>query len=152
WDAFPKDENDVPDLSVGGAPGVNGYDFGGSQSGDGSSIVYVDGKLYISLCNGNKIVGFNNMPTRADQMPEFAIGTPDIYTNTLETEFIMSNPVPATDGSSLFVSSDFDGKLYVWKSLPDESGAKPDYVFSLPEAPWDNALYNNILALAGMQT
>ena len=152
WNAFPEDENDVPDLSVGGTHGVNGYDFGGSQSGDGSSIVYADGKLYISLCNGNKIVAFNDMPIKADQVPDFVIGAPDIYTNTLETEFIMSNPVPATDGNSLFVSSDFDRKLYVWKSLPDESGAKPDYVYSLPEGPWDNALYDNILALAGKQT
>ncbi|NQT67235.1 MAG: hypothetical protein HQ569_06635 [Actinobacteria bacterium] len=152
WNAFPEDENDAPDLSVGETHGVDGYDFGGSQSGDGSSIASADGKLFISLCNGNKIVGFNNMPTSADQEPEFVIGAPDIYTNTLETEFIMSNPVPATDGNSLFVSSDFDRKLYVWKSLPDESGAKPDYVYSLPEAPWDNALHNNILALAGKQT
>jgi len=60
WDAFPEDENDAPDLSIGGAHGVDGYDFGGSQSGDGSSIVYADGKLYISLCNGKRPGGFNN--------------------------------------------------------------------------------------------
>lgn len=148
WDGFPEDENDAPYLSVGGS-GVGGYDFGASQSGDGSSIAYAGGKLYISLCNGNKIVGFNDIPTVADQLPDFAIGAPDIYTNTLETEFIMSNPVPATGGNSLFVSSDFDRKLYVWTSIPDESGAKPNYVYSLPQAPWDNALCGSTLALAG---
>ncbi len=152
WNSFPQNENDAPYLSMGGNNGADGYNFGWSQSGDGSSIAYVNGKLYISLCNGNKIVGFDNMPVSADQIPDFVIGAPDIYTNTLETEFIMSNPVPATDGNSLFVSSDFDRKLYVWKSIPDESGAKPDYVYSLPEGPWDNALYNNILALVGKQT
>jgi len=152
WNSFPKNENDSPSLSVGGGSGSEeGYDFGASQSGDGSSIVYTDGKLYISLCNGNKIVGFNNIPTEANQLPDFAVGAPDIYTNTLETEFIISNPVPVTDGISLFVSSDFDRKLYVWKSIPDESGAKPDYVYSLPQAPWDNALYGSTLALAGKQ-
>ncbi|MFH1801495.1 MAG: hypothetical protein ABH804_01535 [archaeon] len=147
WDSFPEDENDEADFSING----DIYDFGGKESGDGSSIVYVKGKLYISLCNGNKIVGYSNLPT-VSKKPDFSIGSSDIYTNTLETEFIISNPVPATDGNSLFVSSDFDRKLYVWKSLPDESGANPDFVYILTDAPWDNAIYNNVLTLAGKKT
>jgi len=152
WDKFPEDENDMPDISIGGDHGISGYDFGGSQGGDGSGIAIAGEKLFISLSNGNKIVGLNKIPTKSKQEPDFVIGSPDIYTNTLETNFIMSNPIPATDGKSLFVSSDFDRKLYVWKSLPDESGAKPDFVYDLPDAPWDNALYDNVLALAGKQT
>lgn len=152
WNQFPENGNDVPDLSVGRGHNVEGYDFGGSQSGDGSGIVIAGEKLYVSLCNGNKIVGFNSMPRSPGEIPDFAVGSPDIYTNTLETNFIISNPVPATDGKSLFVSSDFDRKLYVWKSLPDESGAEPDFVYSLPDAPWDNALFNGKLALAGRET
>jgi len=144
WDSFPENENDSPYFSA-------GKDYA-SQSGDGSSIAYADGKLYISLCNGNKIVGFNSIPEEAEQLPDFVIGASDIHTNTLETEFIMSNPVPVTDGNSLFVSSDFDRKLYVWKSIPDESGAKPDYVYNLPHGPWDNTLYEGILVLAGKET
>lgn len=153
WEKFPENENDAPDLSIGGGNGLSaGYNFGASQSGDGSGIALAGEKLYISLCNGNKVVGFKSFPERFDQMPDFAVGSPDIYTNTLETGFIISNPVPSTDGNSLFVSSDFDRKLYVWKALPDERGAKPDFVYNLPDAPWDNALYDNVLALAGKQT
>jgi hypothetical protein len=149
WDSFPEDEDDIPDLTLGRrAPNEPGYLFNG---GDGSSVVFADGKLYISLSNGNKIVVFNSMPTDPDQAPDFAIGSPDIYTNTLETNFIISNPVPASDGEHLFVSSDFDHKLYVWKNLPDESGAKPDIVYELPASPWDNALYGQTLALAARQ-
>ncbi len=150
WNSFPEDENDQPDLIVGqsGGPGQKstGYSFAG---GDGSSMTLAGDKLYIALCNSNKIVGFNSIPTKPDQIPDFAIGAPDIYTNTLETEFIMSNPVPASDGEHLFVSSDFDRKLYVYKNLPDESGAKPDLVYNLPEAPWDNALFGETLVLGG---
>ncbi|MBU2589382.1 MAG: hypothetical protein KKB39_01320 [Nanoarchaeota archaeon] len=153
WDEFPKNENDAPDLEVGLSYGSGkGYDFSGSQSGDGSGIAIAGEKIYISLCNGNKVVGFNNFPESFDQIPDFVIGSPDINTNTLETKFIISNPVPSTNGNSLFVSSDFDRKLYVWKALPDESGAKPDFVYELFDAPWDNTLYGNILALAGKQT
>jgi len=150
WDSFPENENDLPDLIVGqsGGPGqkLGGYSFAG---GDGSSMALAGDKLYIALCNSNKIVGFNSIPTKPDQLPNFAIGAPDIYTNTLETEFIMSNPVPASNDKNLFVSSDFDRKLYVYKKLPDESGAKPDLVYNLPEGPWDNALFGETLVLAG---
>ncbi len=165
WNSFPEDENDAPDLVVGeegqweqGYPDLvvgeegpegQGYHF---EGGDGSGLAIVGDKLYLSLSNGNKIVSFNTLPARPDELPDFAVGSPDINTNTLETNFIISNPVPISDGKSLFVSSDFDRKLYIWKNLPDESGAKPDIVYTLPEAPWDNALFGQTLVLAGKRT
>lgn len=155
WDSFPKNSNDKPNLIVGRGgpipPGaiITTYTFRG---GDGSSAVVVGDKVYISLYNGNKIVVYNSLPTKSDQKPDFAIGSPDIYINTLETNFIMSNTDPVTDGKSLFVSSDFDSKLYVYKNLPDESGAHPDFVYSLPNPPWGNALSGNTLVLAGRQS
>jgi hypothetical protein len=151
FNKFPENENVLPDLSI-EATQEGGYDFSGTQAGDGTGMALAGDKLYISLSNGNKVVGYNSIPKSANQTPDFVIGSPDIYTNTLETEFIISNPVPTTDGKSLFVSSDFDKKLYVWKNLPDESGANPDFVYYLPDAPWDNALYENTLVLAGKQT
>lgn len=165
WNSFPEDENDAPDLVVGEegpegqrypdlvvgeeGPEGQGYHF---EAGDGSGLAIVGDKLYLSLSNGNKIVSFNTLPARSDELPDFAVGSPDINTNTLETNFIISNPVPISDGKSLFVSSDFDRKLYIWKNLPDESGAKPDIVYTLPEAPWDNALFGQTLVLAGKRT
>ncbi len=141
WNSFPENASDRPDVSAGPFIG-----------GDGSSAVIAGNRLYLSLSNDNKIVGFNSLPTTSSAKPNFVVGSPDIYINTLETNFIMSNPVPATDGKSLFVSSDFDRKLYVYKNLPDESGAHPDFVYSLPDAPWDNELFGNTLILAGKQS
>jgi len=150
WNSFPQNSNAQPDTFIGtGSFGQSGYRFVG---GDGSGLAVVGGRLYVSLSNGNKIVGFNSMPASSTAEPDFAIGSPDINTNTLDTNFIMSNPVPATDGKSLFVSSDFDRKLYVYKNLPDGSNAHPDYVYSLSDAPWDNELFNNTLILAGKRT
>lgn len=142
WDTFPEDENDGPDLSI------EGYNF---MPGDHVTVAVADGRLYISSGNSNKVLVYNSIPTRSDQLPDFAIGSPDIYTNTLETNFIISNPVPASNGESLFVSSDFDKKLHVWKDLPDKSGAHPDisYTFPATQTPWDNALWGDTLALAG---
>jgi len=77
----------------------------------------------------------------------------------------MSNPVPVSNGTSLFASSDFDNRLFVWKNLPDSSAAPPDVVYhfcwySSEEAgnrsgceglfsPWDNTLHGDTFALAG---
>ncbi len=141
WNAFPEDTNDPPDVSIGPFVG-----------GDGSSAIMAGGRLYLSLSNDNKVVGFNSIPSASNTKPDFAVGSPDINTNTLETNFIMSNPVPATDGKSLFVSSDFDRKLYVYKNLPDQSNGHPDFVYSLPEAPWDNELFGDTLVLVGKRT
>jgi hypothetical protein len=154
WNAFPQSENDDPDLSVGfaGGPdptGIGGYDFGGRQSGDGTGIAVVGGRVYVSLSNGNKIVAFNTLPTRANQNPDFAIGAPDIQTNTLLTNYFITNPVVASNGKNLFVASDFDGKFYVWKNLPDQSGAHPDFVYDLMPPAAQIALHKNTLALAG---
>ncbi len=148
WNKFPENEDDGADFKIGGVPGQTGYDFGGKQSGDGSTPAIVNGKLYISLSNGNKVVGFNSLPTRTDQAPDFVIGAPDIYTNTLMTNYFISNSVPASNGKNLFVISGFDGTLSVWKNIPDQSGAKPDFRYQLKYPPSSIALHGNTLILA----
>lgn len=147
WDGFPQGQDDAPDLVLGRNGGFgSGYRFVG---GDGSGLAVAGGRLYVSLSNGNKVVAFNEIPAQSATVPDFAIGAPGINDNTLADNFIITNPVPSSDGTHLFVTSDFDGKLYVWKGLPDESGAGPDIVYGLDVAPWDNALHEDTFAIAG---
>lgn len=146
WNSFPEDENDAPNLKF---TTMDSYDF---TSGDGSGIAVAGEQVFISLSNSNKIVVYNTIPTHTNEMPDFSIGSPDIDTNTLATHYFITNPVPVSNGESLFVSSDFDDKLYVWKNLPDESGAYPDFVYSLRDGGWDNELFGNTLVLAGKTT
>ena len=50
----------------------------------------------------------------------------------------------------LFVSSDFDRSLSLWKNLPGISSAKPDIFYRRFEnAPWDITVYENAVFLAG---
>jgi hypothetical protein len=150
WNRFPQNEQDTPDFIIGkAAPNETGYRYDG---GDGSNLVTAGNKLYLVLSNGNKIVGFNSLPQRRDQEPDFAIGAPDIYTNTLETYSFITNPVPITDGKHLFAFSDYESKLYVWRDLPNKSGIKPDTVYNLPEPAWDGAIKGDTLILAGGPT
>ncbi len=140
WNSFPRSAEEPPALSI------SGYRFAG---GDGASVAIAGSTVYLSLYNGNRVVGYDSIPTDPQQKPDFALGSPDIHTNTLDTHYFVTNGCPATDGKSLFVASDFDRRLYVWKQLPDESGAYPDLVYSLPQEPWDIALWEQTLVLAG---
>jgi hypothetical protein len=140
WEEFPNGPEDLPDISI------SGFRFDG---GDGADLTVAGERIYVSLYNGNRVVVYDTIPSDPSDEPDFAIGSPDVYANTLETRYIITNGIPATNGESLFVSSDFDRKLYVWKQIPDESGAYPDLVYDLNEALWDNALWGDRLALAG---
>lgn len=140
WHAFPATAADRPDLQVRAARI-------GSQ--DGLGVALVGGRVYALDGNGNRIVGYHAVPTSPDQAPDFYVGSDGLCHNSLDARFIVTNPVPATDGDSLFVSSDFDRKLYVWRSVPDRDAAFPDWVYALPFQPWDNTLARGTLALAG---
>lgn len=128
---------------------LNYYDY--MNAGDYGGVAYAGGKLYLASGNSNHVAGFNSLPT-ANSLPDFTIGSTGYCTNTLESNYIIQNGVPASNGTSLFVSSDFDRKLYVWSGIPAQSHPTPDYVFRLPFQPWDNALYGNTFALAGERT
>jgi len=149
WNSFPTSASDNPDLIIGIRVQEDPKRW--IWPGDYGGVAYANGKLYVCTGNGNKIVVFSSVP-ESEKDPDFAIGAPDIYSNTLEANFFITNPIPASDGRSLFVSSDFERKLYVWRSLPDESGAHPDIVYQLPEGAWDNCLFNGTLILAGRST
>ena len=142
WNTLPADANTPPSLVV------SGHDYRG---GDGSGVAFALGRTYVVAYNDNRVTVYRTPPTTANARPDFALGSPSLDVNTLTTSYFITNPVPATDGSRLFVSSDFDRTLSVWNRIPDESTAKPDWLYSLPFAPWDNALSSDTLLLAGQR-
>lgn len=141
WREFPATASTPPTLTV------NAFAFHG---GDGEDIAIAGERLYIAMYNGDRVVAYTAFPASPEARPDFAIGAPDVDTNPLDTHSFLTNPVPASDGTSLFVSSDFDKRLYVWRQRPDEDGAAPDLVYQFSGfGPWDNALHEGRLALAG---
>jgi hypothetical protein len=140
WDQLPRSANDKPALTL--TP--SGY-----RNGDGPDMLVAGGRLYAVNYNGNNILVWDSLPKQANQPPDWSLGSDTPATDTLADNFFITNPVPATDGKRLFVSSDFDRKLHVWRNLPDQSNAQPDVTYSFPDAPWDNALYGQTLVLAG---
>jgi hypothetical protein len=148
FNSFPQSAAVMPDVTI---HGVGNTSFGG---GDGSAVAVAGTKLFLSLYNPNKVVVFNGIPMNAYVSPDLVIGAPSLSVDTLDANYFFTNPEPVTDGKSLFVASDFDRKLYVYRNLPDQSNAYPDLVYDFSDAdfaPWDMSLYNGTLALAGKQ-
>ena len=139
WNSFPEGEFDLPDL-------ILDFEF---DWGDGGGIAIAGDKVYVSMPNGHRIVVFNSIPSTADQLPDFSIGSPGIFINPFTENYFIGNPVVSSDGEHLFAISDFSRKMCVWKKLPNESGAKPDIVYSFPFQPWDLAVHNGKLIVAG---
>jgi hypothetical protein len=126
FDTIPTTATQAPTNSF------KNYSYNG---GDGSDVVAVDSnsdgvddKLYISTYNGNKIVGFNSIPTSNSSVPDFVIGSRDKDFNELvDANHHRGNPVPVSTEQQLFVLSDFDRKLSVWNSLPTTDNQPPSF-------------------------
>ena len=145
WNSVPTSASQQPILVL-----INPY----YKNGDGPDVVFAGGRMYINNYNGNNVHVYNSIPTSTSQQPDFALGGPSPTVNTLDSINYIQNPVVATDGRSLLVSSDFDRMLWIWRSMPMASGQKPDIKISLAPfniAPWDNALYDGKFAAAGRQ-
>lgn len=142
WNGVPADPGVAPALVV------DGYPYRG---GDGSGVAFALGRTYVSAYNDNKVTAYRTFPTSRATRPDFALGSPSLDENTLTTSYFITNSVPATTGKQLFVSSDFDRTLSVWTSVPDESAAKPNWLYTLPFPPWDNELKGDTLVLGGQR-
>lgn len=140
WNRPPRSADTRPDIVL----RPTSY-----RNGDGPDAVIALGRLYVCNYNGNNILVWNTIPERADQAPDFSLGSDTPDQDTWAENYFIQNPALATDGQSLFASSDFDRKLFVWRSLPVETATRPDAVIPLQEGPWDNAVHGTRLALAG---
>ena len=143
WNSIPKSDQVDADVVL----NVNSY-----RNGDGPDVALADGRLYVCNYNGNNVLGWNALTVRDNQLPDFSIGSNVPHDDTWSERFFIQNPALATDGTRLFASSDFDRKLYIWDTFPDESNAKPNWVYQLPEGPWDIAADHSRLAAAGRRT
>ncbi|MBM3293402.1 MAG: hypothetical protein FJY82_02635 [Candidatus Aminicenantes bacterium] len=143
WNSLPRTASRPPDLII-----RNPY----YSNGDGPDVVVAGGRLYANNYNGNNVQVYQTVPARSDEWPDFALGSPSVSANTLEQLNYIQNPVLATNGRSLIATSDFDRKVWMWRSLPSSSGQAPDVKISLKQldlAPWDNALWKDHLVIAG---
>jgi len=143
---FPTSNPAQADLSV-APPDV------GLQGGDGGDVVKLGNRIYVLEYNASRIAGWNAIPTSANQPADFYVGSSGASDNSNRAAFMMTNPVLASDGTSLAINSDFERRVYVWKKIPGDNNAKPDHSFIVPFQPWDSVAATfkgtKIYAIAG---
>jgi hypothetical protein len=144
WDTFPSSPGQMPDIRL-----RNSY----YQNGGGPDVAIAGGRLYVNNYNGNNVQVYDSIPQDSTRMPDFALGSPRVDYNTLDSINYIQNPVVASDGMVLVATSDFDRELWIWRTVNPNSGQAPDVKVLLSRngdlAPWDNAFWNGILVAAG---
>lgn len=145
WNTMPTSATQNPDLIL--SPAFY-------KNGDGVDVAYAGGKLFVNNYNGNNVLVFNAIPTSSSQLPDFALGAPAIQAQTLDSIYYIQNPVPATDGTRLIVTSDFDRAIYIWDEWPTHSGEPYDHRILLPQNVhvWANTLFDNKFVIAARNT
>ncbi|MBL8214653.1 MAG: hypothetical protein JNK87_28285 [Bryobacterales bacterium] len=123
----------------------------GYRNGDGPDTVVAQGRLYVSNYNGNNVLGWNTVPG-SNVAPDFSLGSDRPDQDTWAENNFIQNPALAIDRGSLFASSDFERKVFVWRRVPDQSSVAPDAVVTLPDAPWDSAANDGRLVAAGKRS
>ncbi len=140
WNTMPTDGAQNPDLVL--QPSMY-------KNGDGVDVAFAGNRLYVNNYNGNDVLVYNSLPSNSSQLPDFALGSPSISAQTLDSIFYVQNPVPVTDGTRLIVTSDFDRAIYIWDQFPDHSGQPYDHRIQAPPNVhlWATTLHNNIFAV-----
>ena len=120
------------------------------NGGDFNQVIEAGGRLYVCCYNGNKVVGFQTIPTKATAKPDIVIGGSDKNEEVLLNHHVYQNLKPDTDGQKLVATDDFNGYLLIWDTLPGEDKAEPTYAMKLYHfCPWDCDLYAGKLVIAG---
>ena len=141
---FPSSGEDSPDLSL------NSNRLG-LRSGDGSDAIIVGDDLILSDYNGNRLLGYDGIPEDPETIPSYVVGSDSISVNTLDTNYFITNPEPASDGKQFFVASAFDQVLHGWNTLPAVTAQKPDLSDETTDGAVAVILHNDHLVLPGRQ-
>jgi len=104
------------------------------EGGDGGDVEVVNGYMYVTEYNGNRVSVFKGIPS-ATASPDFYLGLASTtitkpVENPLKTNYLITNPQVATLDGAMAINSDFDRVIYVWKKIPATNGAKPDLVWT----------------------
>ena len=127
WDGIPESGNTSPAYTIDG----DGWELRG---GDGSTIAITGDTVYVSDYNTNRIIGFNQPPSRPNSTPDFVIGAPDIQTNTLKDNYFISNGIPLSlESGGLIIGDGMNTRLLCWDETPQSSGQTPDQVIDIQD-------------------
>jgi len=94
----------------------------------------VNGTLYLPDYGGNRVLGFNGVPTSNGASADFVLGQPNFTSNTpATTQTGMTAPVSVRSGAGrLFVGEDSTNRVLIYNAPPSATGAAASVVVGQP--------------------
>ncbi len=95
-----------------------------------------DGKrLVVSDTWNNRVLIWNEIPTKNDQAPDLVLGQPNFYSNTgrLGADGMNWPMGIATDGNKLLVADANNDRILIWNSFPTRNGQPAEIVLGAPD-------------------
>ncbi len=100
-------------------------------------------RLIVSDTWNNRVLVWNEIPTKSNQLPDLVLGQNDFYSNTPGLGANRMNwPMGvATDGTRLLVGDGFNDRVLIWNTFPTRNGQPADIVLGASDFDtWPNYL------------
>ncbi|HPA25147.1 MAG TPA: hypothetical protein PLK76_00005, partial [bacterium] len=142
YNTIPTSNNASADVVIGQEDFThNSANQGGSVGANtlgGSYNVYSDGtKLYITDGSNNRVLIYNEIPTKNNASADVVVGQEDLVTDNWPDEATANNIGETTgmtsDGTRLYVVDDAFNRILIYNTIPTENGASADVVIGQPD-------------------
>ncbi|MCX6118339.1 MAG: hypothetical protein NT027_12410 [Proteobacteria bacterium] len=137
WNALPTSSGQAANFAL-GQPNLTTVTANtGGLSGStlsGPTGIFSDGtKLFIADASNHRVLVWNAMPTVSGQSASFALGQPNLTSNTANNGGVsassLSSPTSVySDGTKLYVADGGNNRILVWNTIPTTNGQAADVV------------------------
>jgi hypothetical protein len=130
WNEVPASFSQAPDFVIGQDSFIsNGSGTSSSRLALPASVSITDNHLVVADAGNNRVLIWNSLPT-SNVAADVVVGQTDFSGNDPGTSATQLNfPIAATIASNkLFVVDQYNNRVLIWNSVPDESGASADIV------------------------
>ena len=147
WNRIPTINNQPADVVI-GQPNFSSTSIPGNlpnaQSMRGPQGVWIqNGKLYVADTQNNRVMIYNQIPTKNGAAADLVLGQPNLSTfvqpdltqqKTDVTASVLLNPVAVTsDGTHLIVTDLGYNRVLIWNSIPNTNGQPADVAVGQPD-------------------
>jgi sugar lactone lactonase YvrE len=160
WNAIPTSSGQAADFALGQPNLTSNTLNNGGVSGSSLSFPYsvfaMGTKLFVGDSNNHRVLVWNSLPTTSGQLASFALGQPDLTSNTSNNGGISAStlnfPISIfSDGTKLFVADTSNHRIMAWNTIPTTNGQAADFLIGQPTFA-SNTVNNGGLSAASLSS
>jgi hypothetical protein len=155
WNAIPTASGQAASFALGQVNLTSSTVNSGNSTVTGSTMylpaqVYTyGGKLFVTDSANHRVLVWNTLPTGSGEAASFAIGQPNLTSNTYNNGGVLATSLAyphgiISDGTKLYVSDANNSRVLIWSTMPTTSGQAADHV--LGQQNFANAEYGGVTA------